>query len=202
MSSLTSTLKWRETEALAARRDLCTASDTIRGMFITNALECVRRVVSPVAVTEIEAELGIKEKPAMLAKVPMRSFIEVQMAAAKRMAPVVGSPEDALARIGGASLEIFFDSIAGKTMKLLAGDDPQRLLSAAPNGYQFAVTFGSRSYEKTGPRSGVFTLERELLGPCHTLGTFDAAIFGVHGMHPDMKVEQSDVATFKILVSW
>ena len=61
---------------------------------------------------------------------------------------------------------------------------------------------GHREYAKTGERAGVFTFSNDVLGPCHQLGTFDAAIRNACGIQPTIAVKQSTPTDYKLLVSW
>ena len=113
-----------------------------------------------------------------------------------------GSFDEAVFKIGAAAVQLFFDSVAGKTMKLLAGKEPHRLLSAVPNGYSVLVNFGEREYQKSGDHAGVFTFRHELLGAVHTAGIFDAALRAVYGVDPTIALDSSSPVDFKFRISW
>lgn len=193
-----------EEAALVERAALITPAHTIRGMFMVSTLECLRRAKGEDAVRAAVAAAGFAgvEWSAMK-KVPLADFNKLRIEVSKRLAEDLGSVEAGVTRIAAASVEIFFESVAGRTMMLLAGKDPHRLLGAAPNGYGLAVDDGAqRKYDKTGEKSGVFRFTGDRLGPCHQLGVFSAAVSTVCGIQIDVRITQPALLDWTFDVTW
>lgn len=193
-----------ENTARGLRVEKAADSFTMRGMFFVSILNAVRKAVDPGAAVELAGKAGV---PVVdyggLRKYPMRDFIKLQTEAAIRIQHILGSMEEGVARTGAAAVEDFFESVGGRTMKVLAGRDPHRLLSSAPNAYPLTATDeGKRAYQKTGETTGVFTFENDILGPAHNIGVFLAALKGVCDITPRIDVDQKDAFTFKLQLSW
>ena len=193
-----------ELEQLALRHAQYTEKHMMRGMFFTSTLECLRRARGEEAVTLALRTAALHaQKFSGMRNYPLAEFNNLRSVVGAQLQESLGSTEAAIARIAGAAVEIFFESIAGRTMVALAGNDPHRLMGAAPNAYGLAVNdFASRVYSRTGERTGTFNFQNDLLGPCHQYGTFHAAITAVCGIDLRMQVEQSTLADFKLHVSW
>ena len=198
-----SNLLFPEEEALQKRVELSGDDSFVRGMFFVNTLEMLRRLTNEKTAEEVRSQSALAhEDCSAMRKYAMRHFLELEALAAQRLTDMLGGFDEGVAAMGAGTVEIFFDSVAGRTMKLLAGRDPHRMMSAAPNGYMLAVSDNAvREYQKTGERSGVFTFQRDCLGPCHNLGVFHAAITACE-VTPHIRLEQSSLVDFRFLVSW
>ncbi len=199
-----SLLRVPENTARGARIERAEESFTVRGMFFASILNAVRKAVDPAAALELASKAGV---PVVdyggLRKYPMRDFLKLQTVAAQRLLHVLGSVEEGIARTGAAAVEDFFESVGGRTMKVLAGRDPHRLFSSAPNAYPLTVVDnGKRDYKKTGETSGVFTFENDMLGPSHNAGVFLAAIKDVCDIVPNIEIDQADAFNYKFKLSW
>ncbi len=139
----------------------------------------------------------------MMAKAPLKHFNAVRLGALPYLVGDSGSEAEALAAIGSEAVDAFFDSVAGRTMRLLSGSDPHRLMSAAPQAYELVVfDNGKRSYEKTSHHTGTFRFDGDWIGPCHHYGVFRAAIRQTCGVEVEIDIEQESVSNFSLHVSW
>jgi len=192
-----------EKQALEARLAMVSPEHTIRGTPVEAMSRLLREACGHETATAVAKEAGFKSASFnMLQKYPLDQFLKFERLAAERIAHVTGSFDESIFKIGASAVHLFFDSVAGKTMKLLAGREPHRLLSAVPNGYSVLVNFGERDYVKTGERSGLFSFKHELLGPVHTAGIFDAALRAVYGVEPTIALESAALLDFKFRISW
>lgn len=192
-----------EQQAIERRLAMVTDDLTIRGTPVEATARLVREVAGVDVLMMVAKEAGFKAASFnMLQKYPLKQFLQFERKAAEHLAAVAGGYDAAIFKIGASAVHLFFDSVAGKTMKLLAGREPHRLLSAVPNGYSVLVNFGERSYEKTGERSGLFSFHYELLGPVHTAGIFDAALRAVYGIEPTIALEPTSNIDFRFRLSW
>ena len=202
--SWTAGLMMPEKQALKLREPEISAEHTVRGMFMTSTLECIRRVKGDEAMVKAAADAGFAGVSwGIMKKIPLAEFNHLRGVVAQALLPEVATIEEAISLIGGTAVDIFFESVAGRTMKLLAGKDPHRLMSAAPNGYVLAVEDGAhRTYEKVGESAGLFTFVGDRLGPCHQFGVFSTAIKTVCGVTIDVQVGQNKLLDFEFRASW
>ena len=192
-----------EEQALRERAAVITSEHTVRGMFLQSAVEFLRRARGQAVVDEMLASAGMTADWRAMRKVPLQEFNKLRMHVCTAFLPVVGSIEEASAKVGASAVEIFFESVAGRTMMLLAGKDPHRLMGAAPNGYGLAVEDGAtRKYEKVGENEGRFEFVNDRLGPCHQVGVFSAAIQVVCGVTINVEIEQPALLNFTFKVRW
>lgn len=192
-------------ETVAMERRLAMVSDemTIRGTPVEAMSRLLRESLGESTATTAAKDAGFTGASFnMLQKYSLKQFLQFERAAAEQLSSIAGGYDEAVFKIGAAAVHLFFDSVAGKTMKLLAGREPHRLLSAVPNGYSVLVNFGERQYQKTGEHSGVFTFRHELLGAVHTAGIFDAALRAVYGVEPTIALEATTLVDFKFRMSW
>jgi uncharacterized protein (TIGR02265 family) len=192
-----------EQQAIETRLGMLKGDETIRGTPAEAMSRLLRESHGKDAAVAAAKQAGFQDAAFnMLQKYPLKEFLLFEQSAAAKMAVMSGSFDEAVFKIGAAAVHLFFDSVAGKTMKLLAGKEPHRLLSAVPNGYSVLVNFGERSYLKTGERSGTFTFRHELLGAVHTAGIFDAALRSVYHVDPKIALESSSIVDFRFKISW
>lgn len=192
-----------ESEALVARRARLRPEHVIRGIVFQAIERTVAETLGPPAVAGVKRSARVTQpRYEAMVKYPMLEFMNLQEAAAHALAPRVGGFDEAIARIGAAAVDSFFESMAGKTMALLAGRDPSRLLSAVPNGYGLLVSFGRREWKQTSPTSGTFTFQDEFLGPVHTYGTFDTALRMANQVDARFELRSSSPVDFELHLSW
>lgn len=193
-----------EEDALPLRTEAVKDSFTIRGMFLTNLVNLVKQHRGDDVANRVMASAKLSATTFGLAtKYPLLEFMRLLHESVKELKGPLGSAEAAVSREGSSTVEIFFQSMAGRTMKLLAGRDPHRLVSAAVNGYGLAVTDDTvRRYERTGDNSCDFFFQNDVLGPCHNHGVFLAAIRDVHGLEPTIEIEQSALLDYVFHVRW
>jgi uncharacterized protein (TIGR02265 family) len=192
-----------ESVALPQRLALLTGQETIRGTPFQAMYSLVETTGGPEVLQAACAAAGISPGSFnVMRKYSLKEFLLFEETAAARMAERLGSFDEAVFHFGAAAVDLFFDSVAGRTMKILAGKEPHRLLGATANGYSVLVNFGKREYQKRGERAGVFTFADELLGPVHSAGIFDAAVRNVYNMDVEIQLEQAGPTNFTFLLSW
>jgi uncharacterized protein (TIGR02265 family) len=193
-----------ERQALEQRVAHIVPTHTIRGMFMTNTVEALRRAKGEAAVQAALAGAGFAGMTwGMMSRVPLADLNKLQGSVATALMPEVGAVEDAVARMGSTGVEIFFESIAGKLIKSVAGRNPHQLMSSASSGYGFVINdYGSRSYEKIGDRMGLSTFKDDRLGPCIAYGVFWTALKTVCGVTLNVQIEQRTLLDFRFHTSW
>lgn len=192
-----------ERYALRDRIALAEGSNhTIRGVPFLGVHSLLRKARREDELERLCREFDIPTEPSVMAKYQAETFLRFEHQAAKVIEQEAGSMDGAVYICGYAAIEVFFDTLAGRTVKALSGGDPNRLLGSVPSGYQLLASFGSRSYERITENSGRFSFKEELLGPVHTAGIFTAAFESLHRLVPTIEVEQHDVGDFDFLISW
>ncbi len=192
----------RESDLVRQRIERLQGPETIRGIVFHAVETAVSEALGANEIDAVKRAAKVSERFDSMSKYPMSEFLRFEQEAASRMAPAVGDFEDAIYRIGAASVSNFFDSLAGKTMALLAGGNPSRLLSAVPNGYKLLTNYGQRSWRQTSPATGTFTFQGEFLGPVHSLGTFETALRMIGATRARVRVEQRGLLDFTLHLEW
>jgi uncharacterized protein (TIGR02265 family) len=186
---------------LEARKSEATQRDVLLGIFFESTLDHMADVMG---IQKMEAL-----RPRSLRKVvsffryPVSDLLELLEQSIQGEANDAAFDE-AVREYGRAAVTFFFASPVGKTMAMLAGDSPQRLLSSAPSGFKAVTTFGDRDYAKTGETSAVLTFKGDLLGPAWECGVIEQAIIQLTQKTPkvEVKVLNEAASDFSISVSW
>jgi uncharacterized protein (TIGR02265 family) len=186
--------------ARAARDD-----DVLLGMFFERVLDRVRETVNEASAQKLRAETVGGKKFTAFFRYPVTDYLKLLGGAASEQSRALSIPwNQAVEEVARSQVSTLFESALGRTLLMMTGSDPQRLLTAAPGGYKSVVSFGERSYEKTGPRSGVLRYRRELLGPSFSQALNHQAITSACkvDLRVETKVLDSSGLDFDLLVSW
>lgn len=186
---------------LEARKSEATQRDVLLGIFFESSLDHMADILG---IQQMEAL-----RPRSLRKVvsffryPVSDLLELlEQSVQGEMSDEAF--DEAIRKFGRAAVTFFFASPVGKTMAMLAGDSPQRLLSSAPSGFKAVTTFGERNYVKTGETSAVLNFKGDLMGPAWECGVIEQAIAQLSQKTPKLEVQVLNEAAsdFSIAVSW
>lgn len=192
-----------ERDAIDARIALLSGQETIRGTPLEGLARAARTSLPEGVFEDLRAKAGFESsKFNPLLKYKLSQFLTLERDVAIGMSRSGLTFEKAIHRIGGAAIDVFFDSVAGRTMKALAEGEPHRLLGAVANGYGVLVNFGRRSYLRTGDRSAEFIFAQEYLGPYHSAGIFEFAFERVYGIPLRIELQQTSTVDFKFKLAW
>jgi uncharacterized protein (TIGR02265 family) len=147
---------------LEQRLSLARPGDTVRGLFSNGIVKTVRSLGGEAAVTRCFEACG-ERKFVDFFNYPVRTHLLLVFTAAKLLAPRYGGIEQALRQLGRNSTADFLGSAAGRTMKLIAGGSPMKLMDTLPLAYQVSLSFGTQTLEWTGSTSGRYTLQRDFI---------------------------------------
>ena len=169
-----------DADDLKARLALCTADDRVRGMMFNEVLGLVETKVGAEGRAEATKVLpeGLRYKD--LSSYPITDLMRLMYRASDLMEKTYGGHDEAMQACGGATVEAFSRTPAGKmlfTVIALAG--PTQLLKGAGVGYKSVVTYGSRDFQPTGPSSGVMRMTRDMLPTAYHAGVFLAVLRAV-----------------------
>jgi uncharacterized protein (TIGR02265 family) len=186
---------------LEKRLSLSKPEDTARGLFFNGALGAVRVLGGEPAV-ELCLKASGEKKYVDFFSYPVSGFLRLAYTAASLMGPQLGGFDATLRRMGVQATTDFLSSAAGKTLLLLASDSPKRLVSNLPSGYRAAVSYGERSVEWTGERSGRFTMKRDFMPPAYHEGVMEAVIEALGAKSVQVQGKQTGLLDTEYLLSW
>lgn len=186
---------------LERRIKLATPQDTARGLFFNGALDAVR-VLGGVPAAERCKALSGETMLVDFFSYPITGFLRLAFGAAQLMAPQLGGFDEAMRRMGRQATSDFLASSAGKTLLLLAGDNPRRLMGNVPTGFRAAVSYGERSVEWTGEKSGRFIMHRDFLLPAYHEGVLTAVLESVGAKNPRVSGRQTGPLDAEYELQW
>ncbi len=167
-----------------------TTEDTVRGLFLNGVMAVVKNHGGEAALKQCQQLLGNKRFERSFisfSSYPTSDFLRVLTAASQVLAPQFGSPEATARQLGAATVRDFLDSMAGKTLLLLSGGSPERLLSNIPAAYRAASNFGERMVKMRGDKGALVTFTRDFMPLPHTEGVLLAVLQASHVRNPQVR---------------
>ncbi|XXF77989.1 DUF2378 family protein [Myxococcaceae bacterium GXIMD 01537] len=157
------------------RLSLATPQDTTRGLFFNGALSAVRSFGGE-AMAQRCMEAGGEKRYVDFFSYQVTSFLKLTLTASQALGPQMGGFDVTLRRLGTQATRDFLSSMAGRTLLLLAGEDPARVLANLPSGYRTAVSYGERTVTMTGPKSATVSMKRDFMLPSYNEGVLLAVL--------------------------
>jgi uncharacterized protein (TIGR02265 family) len=170
---------------LRHRMAMAGPSDMTRGIFFNGALEVARALGGSEAADRCQYVLGAK-RFIEGSNYPVVDLLRMSLEMIRGVGVHAGGFAGVLRRMGTQNAQDFLASPSGRTMLLLAGNNPRRLLSQLPTSYQTAVTFGERRVLwPTQDRLGIFMAQRDFMPPAYTKGLLQGLMeaVGARGVH-------------------
>jgi len=167
---------------LAARIAAMQPGDSVRGLFFKSVLGLVQQRAGLAALDAVR-EGALAAAYSDLLTYPARDFVTLLYRAADALEPLLG-PEDAVFHAcGERDVERFSSGPGMLIFGIISRGDPQKLFAGAKMGYSAAVSYGSREYVPTGPRSGTLHMRRDMLPPAYHEGILTGAlkVLGLRG---------------------
>lgn len=162
-----------------ARITLATAADTAKGMFFNGVLDAVQKLLDAEAREKCLAASGEK-KFIDFFNYPIATFLPMVFTAAELLAPSCQGHDAAFRKLGKQAATDFLTSGVGKTLLVLAGHEPARLVSAVPTAFKTSVSYGERRVEFLGPRHAVVKVTRDFMPHPYHEGVLAAAVEAMH----------------------
>lgn len=186
---------------LRQRCALATPEDTARGMFFRGVLETVRRIGG--SGMEQLCRQSLPEKRYIdFFSYPITQFLPLAFQAASLLAEPCGSLATAHRVMGQKAAHDFLESVAGRTMLMLAYDEPRLLLGQLPTGFLAAVSYGERSMVWTGPRGGRFIMKRDFMPTAYHEGVLHAALEAVGARDIEVQGRELGLLDTEYALSW
>jgi uncharacterized protein (TIGR02265 family) len=188
-------------EDLERRVALATVADTVRGMFFLGTLEAVRALAGS---RGVEACLEAAGEPRFVEffNYPVSTYLRVNDAAARVLAPLCGGWDEAQRRLGRRSTVDLLKSAAGRALVLVSSGQPRRLVGNLPSAYRAALNYGERTVTWEGPSRGRVFMRRDFLPCAYHEGVLLAALEGMKAQAPQVRGQRLGVLDAEYLVSW
>lgn len=165
---------------LNARLALCTSDDRVRGMMINEVLKLTESKAGAGARAEAAKVLPAGVQHRDLVSYPITDLMRLMYRSAELLEAGYGSHVEALQACGGATVEAFSRTPAGRMLfSVVALAGPTQILKGAGIGYRSVVTYGKREYEATGPRSGVMRMSNDMQPVAYHVGVLLAVLRAV-----------------------
>lgn len=162
-----------------ARISLATEKDTAKGMFFNGLLDAVEKLLDKRARDLCQQASGEK-KFVDFFNYPIAMFLQASFTAAELMAPAMGGHDAAFRKMGYRAANDFLNSGVGKTLLILAGHDPNRILSAVPTAFKTSVSYGERTVSFIRPRQCLVKFVRDFMPHPYHEGVLAAAVEAMH----------------------
>lgn len=149
---------------LAARLALANPQDTCKGMFFNGLFRAVQRSGGPPA-ADVLRQVGRGQKFVDFFNYPIADFLPM----AWHAAAVAGGGQDSVSlergirSLGRQATDDFLSTAVGKTLLMLASNEPRRLMSSLASGYKTAVSYGVRALEWKAQTHCIFTMRRDFM---------------------------------------
>jgi uncharacterized protein (TIGR02265 family) len=191
--------------AYAKYLSLPTPSDTVRGLFLNGLMAVVKHHGGEDALKQCYQLLGDKRFERSFisfSSYPTSDFLRVLIAASQVLAPKFGNPESTARQLGAATVRDFLESMAGRTLLLLSGGSPERLLSNVPAAYRAASNFGERTVKMRGDKAAVVTFTRDFMPLPHTEGVLLAVLQASHVRNPQITSRALGPLDSEYVLTW
>ncbi len=149
---------------LAQRLALATTADTCKGMFCNGLFQAVSRAKGESGLELLKDAAGGR-KFVDFFNYSITEFLPLAWVAAEMVGGGSSSMqlEGGIRSLGRQATDDFLATAVGKTLMMLAGSDPRRLMNSLASGYKTAVSYGTRSVTWQGPTRCVFAMRRDFM---------------------------------------
>jgi uncharacterized protein (TIGR02265 family) len=187
---------------LRHRMAMASPTDTARGMFFNGALEVARALGGSEAADRCRDVIGEKRFIDFF-NYPVLELLRMTLEAVRLLGPGSGGGAGVLRRMGTQAAKDFLASPSGKTMLLLTGGNPRRLLNQLPTSYRTAVSFGERRVIwSVGERSGLLVVQRDFMPPAYTKGLLQGLMEAVGARNVCVSGRPTGMLDSEYEISW
>jgi uncharacterized protein (TIGR02265 family) len=132
----------------------------VRGLFFEGLARVVGEVQGPMAISTLARRAGMPDKTTAFRSYPHRDFYRLYYLTARLLQPSAPLPEG-LRLTARTFFPIFKNSLLGRTMSALMGDDPSTLLPLLARAYNLSVEGNDHRTSSEGERELVWRCEVE-----------------------------------------
>jgi uncharacterized protein (TIGR02265 family) len=186
---------------LEERLALATPDKTCRGMFLKGVLQVVGSYGDEDVVQRC-LEAGGQKRITDFSNYPMSARLRMTWVAAEFMAPRVGGFDEALRLLGRQATADFMASLAGRTILALTARDVVKMVNSLPTAFGASINYGKYTVEWTGPKSGRFFLDGDLMPEPTNSGIMDAVLAAGNVKGAKVRGRQLALTQCEHLFSW
>jgi uncharacterized protein (TIGR02265 family) len=187
---------------LRHRMAMASPTDTLRGMFFNGALEVARALGGSETADRCHHVIGEKCFIDFF-NYPVLDLLRMSLEVVRLVGPGSGGGAGVLRRIGTQAARDFLAAPSGKTMLLLTGKNPRRLLSQLPVSYRTAVSFGERRMVwSAAERTGLLVAQRDFMPPAYTKGLLQGLLETVGVKNVKVSGRPTGMLDSEFEVSW
>lgn len=185
---------------LEQRIALASSSDTCKGMFHNGLFLSAQRAQGDLGLERMKAAAR-GQKYVDFFNYPIAEFLPQAWAAAE----IVGGKEGLAAGIrllGRQATDDFLSTAVGKTLLLLAGSDPKRMMNSLPAGYKTAVSYGTRTVTWKTSAHCVFSMKRDFMPHPYHEGVLLQVLTAVGGKNVQAKGHRVGLLDTDYEITW
>lgn len=192
-----------DAEDLSQRIALATPADTCKGMFLNGLFDASKRIKGQPAY-ELLKDLAGTRKFVDFFNYPIVDFLPLAWKAAEQIGGGTTSPqlENGVRTLGHQAASDFLATAVGKTLLLLAGNEPRRLMNSLPAGYKTAVSYGTRSLTWHSEKRCTFAMRRDFMPHPYHEGVLRQALEAVGAKQVTAVGKRVGVLDTDYEVSW
>jgi uncharacterized protein (TIGR02265 family) len=184
---------------------LATPEDTARGLFFNGVTSSVIALGGENALAQCRAQLNdprLERRFVDFSSYPVADFLRMALAATRVLSVRIGGPEKTQRRLGMQAMQDFLSSMAGRTLLLLSGDSPKRVMGNLVSGYRSAVSYGERTVTLQGENGARVVMKRDFMLPLYNEGVLVALLEAVHTKNPQVVARPFGVLDCEYDLSW
>jgi uncharacterized protein (TIGR02265 family) len=189
-------------ESLGNRAAAAGHRDTIAGMFFNSTVDVLVSKLGPASAEKaFRLALGSGRKQfESFYRYPVADLLRLMDAGARM---VGGDCASLMADFGRAATQAFLQSPMGRTLLVLSGGEPHRLLFTLSSGNNAPATLAAIAYSRTGARSATISYGAELLGASWVAGSLEQALRSVFGLSAEISVSSGNApGAFELSITW
>jgi uncharacterized protein (TIGR02265 family) len=167
---------------LADRIAAIQPGDSVRGLFFRVVFELIQQHAGPAALERVRTGVLARDV-SDVRTYPAREYLALLYTAADVLEAALG-PEGAVFRACGETSVTRYSTGPGMLIfGIISRGDPHKLFAGAQMGYRAAVSYGTREYVSTGPKSGTLRVRGDMLPPAYHEGilTGSLKVLGLKG---------------------
>ncbi|WP_426733964.1 TIGR02265 family protein [Myxococcus faecalis] len=185
---------------LAARLAATQPGDAVRGLFFKAVFSLVQQRAGLAAMEQVRVGALAKDY-SDLRTYPVQEFLNLLYLAADALEELLGSEEAVYHACGESNVTRYSTGPGMLIFGIISRGDPQKLFSGAQMGYSAAVTYGTREYVTTGPKSGTLRVRRDMLPPAYHEGILTGAL-KVLGLKGTAKAHPQGIDRVDYDITW
>lgn len=188
-----------DADDLEQRVALANPSDTCKGMFCNGLFHAVQRARGADGLEKLKtAAQG--QKFVDFFNYPIAEFLPLAWVAADLVGG--GELESGIRSLGRQATDDFLGTAVGKTLLMLAGSDPRRMMNSLGSGYKTAVSYGTRSVNWVTPKHCVFSMKRDFMPHPYHEGVLLQVLTAIGGKQVQVKGQRVGLLDTDYDISW